>query len=164
MSISYQRYFVTKPDPTLCVTCDNEMISQRRSAKYVRLGYSLPRPSEEDHVAIVTPDKGYDDGLAVSAALDLLQTALRISACVRSGFGQNDAMPVRSFEDANPFHRAIRAFGVTNVGVALFPPTAHYLDQMVNKLTGGRYSFTGIAGGLPALILTATGAKSGQPT
>jgi deazaflavin-dependent oxidoreductase (nitroreductase family) len=39
----------------------------------------------------------------------------------------------------------------------------HYLDQMVNKLTGDRYSFTGIAGGLPALILTTTGAKSGQP-
>jgi deazaflavin-dependent oxidoreductase (nitroreductase family) len=72
-------------------------------------------------------------------------------------------MPVRSFADANVFHRAIRTMAVTKAGRLLFRPTAHRLDQLVSKLTGGKRSFAGIAGGLPAVILTTTGAKSGKP-
>ncbi len=72
-------------------------------------------------------------------------------------------MPVRSFNDANAVHRMVRSFAATKVGVALFRPTAHHLDQLVNKLTGGRRTFAGIAGGLPVVILTTTGAKSGKP-
>lgn len=72
-------------------------------------------------------------------------------------------MPARSFDDANGFHRIMRNFAATKVGVALFRPTAHRLDQLVTNLTGGRRSFTGVAAGLPAVILTTTGAKSGKP-
>jgi deazaflavin-dependent oxidoreductase (nitroreductase family) len=72
-------------------------------------------------------------------------------------------MPVRSFDDANLFHRAIRTMAVTKAGRLLFRPTAHRLDQLVSKLTGGKRSFAGIAAGLPAVILTTTGAKSGKP-
>ena len=72
-------------------------------------------------------------------------------------------MPGRSFDDANAFYRIMRSFASTKVGVALFRPTAHHLDQLVTKLTGGRRSFTGIAAGMPAAILTTTGAKSGKP-
>lgn len=72
-------------------------------------------------------------------------------------------MPVRSFDDANVFHRAMRAVAVTKAGRVLFRPTAHRLDQLVSKLTRGKRSFAGIAAGLPAVILTTTGAKSGKP-
>jgi len=72
-------------------------------------------------------------------------------------------MPVKSFNDANAFHRIMRNFAATKVGVALFRPTAHHLDKLVTKLTGGRRSFAGIAAGMPAVILTTTGAKSGEP-
>jgi deazaflavin-dependent oxidoreductase (nitroreductase family) len=72
-------------------------------------------------------------------------------------------MPVRSFDDANVFHRAMRAVAVIKAGRAFFRPTAHRLDQLVSKLTGGKRSFAGIAAGLPAVILTTTGAKSGKP-
>jgi deazaflavin-dependent oxidoreductase (nitroreductase family) len=72
-------------------------------------------------------------------------------------------MPGRSFDDANAFYRIMRSFAATKVGVALFRPTAHHLDQLVTKLTGGRRNFTGIAAGLPTAILTTTGAKSGMP-
>jgi deazaflavin-dependent oxidoreductase (nitroreductase family) len=72
-------------------------------------------------------------------------------------------MPVRSFDDANVFHRAIRTMAVTKAGRVLFRPTAHRLDQLVSKLTGGKRSFAGIAAGLPSVILTTTGAKSGKP-
>jgi deazaflavin-dependent oxidoreductase (nitroreductase family) len=57
----------------------------------------------------------------------------------------------------------MRGFAATKVGVALFRPTLHHLDQLVAKLTGRRRSFTGIAAGIPAVILTTTGAKSGKP-
>jgi hypothetical protein len=36
-------------------------------------------------------------------------------------------------------------------------------EQLVSKLTAGKRSFAGIAAGLPAVILTTTGAKSGSP-
>jgi deazaflavin-dependent oxidoreductase (nitroreductase family) len=71
-------------------------------------------------------------------------------------------MLVRSFDDANVFHRAMRVVAVTKAGRVLFRPTAHRLDQLVSKLTGGKRSFAGIAAGLPSVILTTTGAKSGK--
>ena len=78
-------------------------------------------------------------------------------------FGKNDTMPNRSFDDANVFHRGMRTFAATKVGVALLRPTANRLDQVITKFTGGRRSFAGIATGVPAVMLTTTGAKSGEP-
>jgi deazaflavin-dependent oxidoreductase (nitroreductase family) len=72
-------------------------------------------------------------------------------------------MPGRSFDDANAFQRMMRTVAATKVGVALLRPTASHLDQLVSKLTGGRRNFTGIVTGVPAVILTTTGAKSGEP-
>jgi deazaflavin-dependent oxidoreductase (nitroreductase family) len=72
-------------------------------------------------------------------------------------------VPARDFSDANVFHRAMRAIAATRAGRVLFRPTAHRLDQLVSKLTGGKQSFAGIAAGLPAVILTTTGARSGKP-
>jgi deazaflavin-dependent oxidoreductase (nitroreductase family) len=45
----------------------------------------------------------------------------------------------------------------------LFRSTAHHLDQSLSKLTRGRRTFGGIAAGLPTIILTTTGARSGKP-
>lgn len=70
-------------------------------------------------------------------------------------------MPFRSFDEANVFHRAMRTVAATKTGRVLFRPTAHHLDQLLSRLTGGRHSFGAIAAGLPTVILTTTGAKSG---
>jgi len=72
-------------------------------------------------------------------------------------------MPVQSFDNANAFHRAMRRFIATKLGVALFRPTAHHFDRVVSKLTGGRRSAAYFLTGVPAVMLTTTGAKSGQP-
>jgi deazaflavin-dependent oxidoreductase (nitroreductase family) len=74
-----------------------------------------------------------------------------------------NTMPARSFNDANAFHRAMRIFAATKVGVALLRPTANRLDQVVTKLSGGRRSFAGTVTGVPTVILTTKGAKSGEP-
>jgi deazaflavin-dependent oxidoreductase (nitroreductase family) len=57
----------------------------------------------------------------------------------------------------------MRAFAALKAGRVLFRPTAHRLDQLVSKLTGGKRSFAGIVAGLPSVILTTTGAKTGKP-
>ncbi|RUP01226.1 MAG: nitroreductase family deazaflavin-dependent oxidoreductase [Mycobacterium sp.] len=72
-------------------------------------------------------------------------------------------MPATSFNDANALHRSMRRLAATKAGRVLFRPTAHRLDQLLSKLTGGRYSFAGVAAGLPSVILTTTGARTGQP-
>ncbi|OBJ05050.1 nitroreductase [Mycobacterium alsense] len=72
-------------------------------------------------------------------------------------------MADETFDRANPFHRMMRRFASTPVGVAMLRPTAHHLDRLVTKVTGGRASFAGIATGVPAVMLTTMGAKSGQP-
>jgi deazaflavin-dependent oxidoreductase (nitroreductase family) len=68
-----------------------------------------------------------------------------------------------SFDHANPFHRFMRSFAATTVGGAILRPTAHHLDRLITKVTGGRSSFAALATGVPAVILTTTGAKSGEP-
>lgn len=78
------------------------------------------------------------------------------------GLGNNDAMSDQSFDNASAFHRFMRTFAATKVGVALLRPTAHHLDRLVTRLTGGRSSFAGIATGVPVVMLTTTGAKSGE--
>ena len=87
----------------------------------------------------------------------------RNAAWCRPDFGQNTAMPASSFDDANVLHRTMRAFAATKAGRLLFAPTAHHLDQLLSKLTDGKRTFAGIAAGLPSVILTTTGAKSGKP-
>jgi deazaflavin-dependent oxidoreductase (nitroreductase family) len=72
-------------------------------------------------------------------------------------------MPVRSFDKANAFHRAMRRFIATKVGVAIFRPTAHRFDRLASRLTGGRRSAAWFLTGVPAVMLTTIGAKSGQP-
>jgi deazaflavin-dependent oxidoreductase (nitroreductase family) len=72
-------------------------------------------------------------------------------------------MPDLSFGDANAFHRMMRTFAATKVGSALLRPTARHLDRLITKVTGGRSSFAELATGVPAVMLTTTGAKSGQP-
>jgi deazaflavin-dependent oxidoreductase (nitroreductase family) len=72
-------------------------------------------------------------------------------------------MPDLSFDDANAFHRMMRTFAATKVGSAILRPTADRLDRVITKVTGGRSSFLAIVTGVPAVMLTTTGAKSGEP-
>lgn len=72
-------------------------------------------------------------------------------------------MTARSFDQANVVHRAMRSLAGTKAGRVIFRRTAHRLDRMVSTITRGRHSFAGLVAGLPTVILTTTGAKSGQP-
>lgn len=72
-------------------------------------------------------------------------------------------MSAQSFDQADAFQRAMRTFVSTKLGVAIFRPTAHHVDKLVSNATGGKRTFAELLLGIPTVILTTTGAKSGEP-
>jgi deazaflavin-dependent oxidoreductase (nitroreductase family) len=57
--------------------------------------------------------------------------------------------------------RAVRGFAGTRPGAWLFARVLHRLDRHAYRLTGGRRTVTGVLAGLPVVMLTTTGARSG---
>jgi deazaflavin-dependent oxidoreductase (nitroreductase family) len=68
-----------------------------------------------------------------------------------------------SFAQANPAQRAVRSFAASGAGSWVFVRAAHRIDRPVYRLTKGRHTFASLISGLPVVMLTTTGAKSGQP-
>jgi deazaflavin-dependent oxidoreductase (nitroreductase family) len=68
-----------------------------------------------------------------------------------------------SFERANPVQRAVRQFASSGPGAWLFARLAYRIDRPVYRLTRGRHTFATLVSGLPVVLLTTTGARTGQP-
>jgi deazaflavin-dependent oxidoreductase (nitroreductase family) len=67
-----------------------------------------------------------------------------------------------TYSKANRLQRFIRRFASGGPGSWLFARVAHRIDRPVYRLTRGRNTFGGLVGGLPVVMLTTTGARSGQ--
>ena len=67
----------------------------------------------------------------------------------------------RSFANANAIQRFLRRFAASGPGSWLFARILHHIDRPVYKLTGGRHTFAALVSGLPVVMLTTTGARSG---
>jgi deazaflavin-dependent oxidoreductase (nitroreductase family) len=63
----------------------------------------------------------------------------------------------------NPLQRLLQYFPASHLGAWLFVRTLHPLDHLLLRLSRGRVSIPGIVTGLPVVMLTTIGAKSGQP-
>ena len=63
----------------------------------------------------------------------------------------------------NAAQRALQPILRTRPSSWFLARTLHHLDQPVLRLTGGRHSLTSLLAGLPVVIVTTIGAKSGQP-
>ncbi|HEU5266658.1 MAG TPA: nitroreductase family deazaflavin-dependent oxidoreductase [Jatrophihabitans sp.] len=63
----------------------------------------------------------------------------------------------------NPVQRAVQAFGATRPGAWFFSKTLAPMDRAVSKVSRGRTTVPAIFAGLPVLLLTSTGRRSGQP-
>lgn len=61
------------------------------------------------------------------------------------------------------WHSLIKKAAATSFGSWLLADNLHRIDRPFLRLSNGRTSLTGILAGLPVIILTATGAKSGKP-
>ena len=81
----------------------------------------------------------------------------------RVGGSSGGASAAHRYAEAGRFHRAMRRFGNSAVGAALFAPVANRLDKAVLRLTRGRWTAFGLLTGIPTVQLTTTGARSGQP-
>jgi deazaflavin-dependent oxidoreductase (nitroreductase family) len=68
-----------------------------------------------------------------------------------------------AFDRANAFQRFLRRFAASGPGSWLFARVLHHIDRPVHRLTHGRYTFASLVAGLPVVMLTTTGAKSGRP-
>jgi len=57
--------------------------------------------------------------------------------------------------------RALVRFAASGPGSWLFARTMHHIDRPVYRLTNGRHTFASLLSGLPVVMLTTTGARSG---
>lgn len=67
-----------------------------------------------------------------------------------------------SFPRPNLFQRTVQTIGSTRPGSWFFSKTLARMDRAVARLTKGRTSVPALFVGLPVLVLTTTGRKSGQ--
>jgi deazaflavin-dependent oxidoreductase (nitroreductase family) len=67
-----------------------------------------------------------------------------------------------TFAEANAAQRAVRRFASSGPGSWVFARLAHHLDRPVHRWTDGRHTAASLLTGLPILMLTTTGAKSGK--
>jgi deazaflavin-dependent oxidoreductase (nitroreductase family) len=67
-----------------------------------------------------------------------------------------------AYERANRFHKLVRRFAASGPGAWLFAQIAHHLDRPVHRLTSGRHTLGSLITGLPVVMLTTTGARTGQ--
>ena len=65
------------------------------------------------------------------------------------------------YEQAGALQRGVRRFAASGPGSWIFARVAHHIDRPVFRLTGGRHTFATLISGLPIVMLTTTGARSG---
>jgi deazaflavin-dependent oxidoreductase (nitroreductase family) len=66
------------------------------------------------------------------------------------------------YDRANRFHKTVRRFAASGPGSWLFARVAHHLDRPIHRWTHGRHTLGSALTGLPVVMLTTTGARSGQ--
>jgi deazaflavin-dependent oxidoreductase (nitroreductase family) len=67
-----------------------------------------------------------------------------------------------TYAQSNPIHRFVRWSAATRPVAWLYARTLHHIDRLVFRLTRGRITFAAIVSGLPVVMLTTTGARSGR--
>jgi deazaflavin-dependent oxidoreductase (nitroreductase family) len=68
-----------------------------------------------------------------------------------------------TYDRANVAQKVLRRFAASGPGSWLFSRTMHRIDRPVHRLTRGRHTFASLLSGIPVVMLTTTGAKSGRP-
>lgn len=63
----------------------------------------------------------------------------------------------------SPFHSITQKIAASPPGAWFYARTLHHFDGLFLRLSGGRVTMTSLVAGLPLVIVTTTGAKSGMP-
>lgn len=70
---------------------------------------------------------------------------------------------VVTYDQANAVQRVLRRFAGSGPGSWLFARVLHRIDRPVYRLTRGKHTFASLVSGIPVVMLTTTGARSGRP-
>jgi len=62
----------------------------------------------------------------------------------------------------NPFQRLVRRISATRPGAWLLSKTLYLLDKPLYRISRGQLTVPGVMAGLPVIMLTTTGARSGK--
>ena len=81
--------------------------------------------------------------------------------CAPTGAVVESAMTYE-FRNAGRLHRAMRQFGALAPVSWFFARTLHHMDRAVYRATKGRTTVASVLAGLPIMMLTTTGARTGQ--
>jgi deazaflavin-dependent oxidoreductase (nitroreductase family) len=65
-------------------------------------------------------------------------------------------------KNANGLQRTMQAVASSRPGAWMFSKTIHQQDKVLFKATGGRLTVPSVLAGLPVVMVTTTGAKTGQ--
>jgi len=65
--------------------------------------------------------------------------------------------------DPNPLQRLVQRAAALGPASRILSGTLHRVDRPILRLSGGRWTATSLLSGLPVIMLTTTGARSGQP-
>ena len=68
-----------------------------------------------------------------------------------------------AYDQANAVQRFLRRIAASGPGAWLFARILHHIDRPIDRLTRGRCTLASLLSGLPIVMLTTTGAKSGEP-
>jgi deazaflavin-dependent oxidoreductase (nitroreductase family) len=68
-----------------------------------------------------------------------------------------------TFDRANAVQRAVRRFAASGAGSWVFARVAPRIDRPVYRLSHGRHTLASLLSGIPVVLLTTTGARSGRP-
>lgn len=71
-------------------------------------------------------------------------------------------MATHGLRQANPFRRMVHVTAAWRPLCWFYARTLHHIDRVVYRLTRGRATFMSWVAGLPIVMLTTTGAKSGR--
>ena len=68
-----------------------------------------------------------------------------------------------TYARANAPQKALRRVAASGPGTWLFARVLHRIDRPVYRLTRGRHTFASLLSGIPVVLLTTTGARTGEP-
>ena len=66
------------------------------------------------------------------------------------------------YADAHPLRKLVRRIAATAPGSWVLARTLHHADRVVYRVSRGRTTLAALLSGLPVVMLTTTGAKSGR--
>jgi deazaflavin-dependent oxidoreductase (nitroreductase family) len=75
----------------------------------------------------------------------------------------DDSVDPFAFERANVIQKALRRAAGSGPGAWLFARILHRIDRPVYRLIRGRHTFASLVSGIPVVMLTTIGARSGRP-